>query len=119
EVHYARDGIAAIALLLDYLTDTNEPVSELANKLPHYYMVKEKQAFAGQDFSLIKNKLEEQFKPESLDFLDGVKITLEDGWIHIRPSGTEPVIRIITEAKTKKRAESLYQIGLEKIAEVA
>ncbi|GAH24501.1 unnamed protein product, partial [marine sediment metagenome] len=47
------------------------------------------------------------------------KITLEDGWIHIRPSGTEPVIRIITEAKTKKRAESLYQIGLEKITEVA
>jgi len=119
EVHYARDGIAAIALLLDYLTDANEPVSELANKLPHYYMVKEKQAFAGKDFSLIKSKLEEQFKPESLDFLDGVKITLEDGWIHIRPSGTEPVIRIITEAKTKKRAESLYQIALEKINEVA
>ncbi len=119
EVHYARDGIAAIALLLEYLAESDEPVSELANKLPRYYMVKGKQAFAGKDFSLIKNKLEEQFQSESLDFLDGVKITLENGWIHIRPSGTEPVIRIITEAKTKKRAEALYQIGLEKINEVA
>ncbi len=119
EVHYARDGIAAIALLLEYLAESDEPVSELANKLPRYHMVKGKQAFAGKDFSLIKNKLEEQFQSESLDFLDGVKITLENGWIHIRPSGTEPVIRIITEAKTKKRAEALYQIGLEKINEVA
>ena len=115
EVHYARDGIAAIALLLEYLAESDQPVSELANKLPRYYMVKEKQALAGKDFSLVKNKLKEQFEPENLDFLDGVKITLEDGWIHIRPSGTEPVIRIITEAKTKKRAKALYQIGLEKI----
>ena len=119
EVHYARDGIAAIAILLEYLADTDEPVSELAKKLPRYYMVKEKRAFAGKGFSLIKNKLEEHFKHGSFDFLDGVKITLEDGWIHIRPSGTEPVIRIITEAKTKKRAETLCQIGLEKINEVA
>ncbi len=119
EVHYARDGIATIALLLEYLTESDEPVSELANKLPRYYMVKEKKALVGKDFSLIKNKLEDEFSPESLDFLDGVKITLEDGWIHIRPSGTEPVIRIITEAKTKERAEALYQIGLEKINEVA
>ncbi|MFQ6066934.1 MAG: phosphoglucosamine mutase [bacterium] len=119
EVHYARDGIAAIALLLEYLADTDESVSELAKKLPRYYMVKGKRAFTGKDFSRIKNKLEEEFKPESLDFLDGVKITLEDGWIHIRPSGTEPVIRIITEAKTKERAEALYQLGLEKINEAA
>ncbi len=118
EVHYARDGIAAIALLLEYLAESDKPVSELASKLPRYYMIKKKQAFAGKDFPLIKNKLERQYKPESLDFLDGVKITLEDGWIHIRPSGTEPVIRIITEAKTKKRAEALYQIGLKKINDV-
>jgi phosphomannomutase len=119
EVHYARDGVAAIALLLEYLADTDESVSKLANELPRYYMVKGKQALAGKDFSFIKNKLEEEFKSESLDFLDGVKITLEDGWIHIRPSGTEPVIRIITEARTKRRAEALYQLGLEKINEMA
>ena len=112
EVHYARDGIAAIALLLEYLAEANEPISKLADKLPCYYMVKKKLEFTKGDFSLLKRSLRKEFKEEKLDFLDGVKITLKEGWIHIRPSGTEPVIRIITEAKTRKEAEDLYQLAL-------
>ncbi len=115
EVHYARDGIAAIALLLEYLAEANEPISKLADELPRYYMVKKKLEFTKGDFSLLKARLKKEFKEEKLDFLDGVKITLKEGWIHIRPSGTEPVIRIITEAKTRKEAENLYQLALTQI----
>lgn len=115
EIHYARDGIAAIALLLEYLAEASEPLSTLANKLPRYYMVKKKLQFAKGDFSLLKNRLEKEFKEEKLDFLDGIKIILKEGWIHIRPSGTEPVIRIITEAKTRKEAENLNQLAVNQI----
>ena len=115
EIHYARDGIAAIALLLEYLAEAGEPISKLASRLPRYYMVKKKLEFTKGDFSPIETRLRKEFKEEKLDFLDGVKISLKEGWIHIRPSGTEPVIRIITEAKTREKAEELYQLALRQI----
>jgi len=111
QVHYARDGIAAIALLLEYLAEANESVSKLASQLPGYYMIKRKLGFSREDFPLLEARLKKEFKGAKFDFLDGVKINLKKGWIHIRLSGTEPVIRIITEAKTKKEAEKLYNLA--------
>jgi len=111
QVHYARDGIAAIALLLEYLAEANEPISKLASQLPRYYILKRKLKFNKEDFPSLEARLKKEFKGAKFNFLDGIKISLEKGWIHIRLSGTEPVIRIITEARTKREAENLYNLA--------
>ena len=112
QVHYARDGIAGIALVLEYLATSNKPLSELAEEIPRYYMIKGKIKFPKENLSLLKVNLRREFEEDKLNFLDGVKVYLNEGWVHIRASGTEPVVRIIAEAKTKKDAETLYNLGL-------
>jgi len=115
EVHYARDGIAAVALILEYMTESSEPISRLAAHLPHYYIVKKKMKFSSRNFPSLKEELKKEFYGSKMDFLDGVKITLNEGWIHIRASGTEPIIRIIAEAKTREQAEKLSNLAIEKV----
>jgi phosphomannomutase len=113
QIHYARDGIAAIALLLEYMAAFNRPLSELTDEIPRYYMIKGKIKFPKENLSFLKVNLRREFEEDKLNFLDGAKVYLNEGWIHIRASGTEPVVRIIVEAKTKKNAEALYNLGLE------
>lgn len=115
EVHYARDGIAAIALILEYIAKSDKPVSDLADELPKYYIIKEKLKFPREKFALLKSILKEEFTGYELNFLDGVKVILKDGWIHIRLSGTEPIIRVISEAKNKEKAEKLFKMGLDSV----
>jgi len=112
QIHYARDGIAAIALLLEYMATSNKSLSELADEIPRYYMIKGKTNFPKENLSLLKVDLRREFEEDKLNFLDGVKVYLSKGWVHIRASGTEPVVRIIVEAKNKKDAEALYNLGL-------
>lgn len=110
QIHYARDGIAAIALLLEYLAETNESISKLAGHLPHYYIIKRKLKTTREDFPSLKRRLKKEFPEARFNFIDGIKVDLDESWIHIRHSGTEPVIRIITEAKTKREAADLYRL---------
>ena len=110
QIHYARDGIAAIALLLEYLAETNESISKLADHLPHYYIIKRKFKTTREDFPSLKSRLKKEFPKARFNFIDGIKVDLGESWIHIRHSGTEPVIRIITEAKTKREAADLCRL---------
>ncbi len=119
EVHYARDGIAAVALILNYLSETGSSLSSLARSLPRYYMVKRKVKVTPGRFPPPREYLKEQFRGARFSFLDGVKIILKEGWIHVRPSGTEPVVRIISEARTREEAESLSRMGMEKVLKVS
>jgi len=113
EVHYARDGIAAMALLLEYLATCQRSVSELIEEIPRYYMIQEKVKFPRERFPSLEENLKRKFRKDELNFLDGVRINLKEGWIHIRASGTEPVIRIISEARTKEKAQALHNLALE------
>jgi len=117
EVQYARDGIAAVALILNYLAQTGSSLSLLASSLPRYYMVKRKVKIPPKGFPPPREYLKKQFRAARFNFLDGVKITLKEGWIHLRSSGTEPVVRIISEARTRQEAENLCRIGMEKVLE--
>ncbi len=105
QIHYARDGIAAIGVLLEYLAETNQSVSKLAGELPQYCTIKRKLKTTREDFVSLKIRLEKAFPTARFNFLDGIKVDLDESWIHIRSSGTEPVLRIITEARTKREAE--------------
>ena len=119
-VHYARDSLVAIALILEYMAQSAQAISELARGLPRYFMLKTKMQMSGvggrrSDFLKVLTFLKKKFKGERFDLSDGLRIDWKDEWAHIRPSGTEPVIRIITEAKTKKRAREL-NAEIQKIA---
>ena len=112
ELHYGRDALVGMALILEYLAESEKNVTDLASELPGYFMIKKKGRLT-KDFERNLAKLKRKYAKEKIDSIDGVKIDFEDSWIHIRKSNTEPIFRIIAEAKTKKKAKELVSESLE------
>jgi phosphomannomutase len=112
ELHYGRDALVGMALILEYLTESKETITDLASKLPRYFMIKKKGELK-KDFERNLAKLETKYAKGKIKLIDGVKIDFEDSWIHIRKSNTEPIFRIIAEAKSKKKAKELVSESLE------
>ncbi len=103
----ARDGGMSVAKVLQLMDETRKKLSELTAEIPKYYMVKGK--VPCRDKKKLLEALKKEF-PEA-NHVDGARIDFEDGWLLIRPSGTEPIARIFAEGKTKERAEELYKMG--------
>jgi phosphoglucosamine mutase len=109
-VGFNRDGATAIALVLNYMATSGKSLKQLISELPSYYMLKEKiQCKDQKDVDLLIQKVHADFKGEELITTDGVKVVLPTSWVHVRASNTEPVIRIIAEAKEKNKAEDLIE----------
>lgn len=114
ELHYGRDALVGVGLFLTYLCESKCSCSELKSKFPLYYMSKNKiQLDASTNVDEILAKLAEKFKDEQVTTIDGVKIDFADGWVHLRKSNTEPIIRVYSEGKTVAEAERLAQIMLD------
>ncbi|MFQ6002576.1 MAG: phosphoglucosamine mutase [Candidatus Zixiibacteriota bacterium] len=111
ELHYGRDALVGMALILEYLAESKKSISDLASDLPKYFMIKKKGKLT-EDFERNLAKLKRRYAKERIDLIDGVKIDFEDSWIHIRKSNTEPIFRIIAEAKSKKEVSRLVADGL-------
>ncbi len=108
EIHYGRDALVGIALFLTYLAKTKKTTSEIRNKLPEYFISKNKiQLTPFIDVDKVLHVIAENYKSEKITSIDGVKIDFEQGWVHLRKSNTEPIIRIYSEAKNKKSAKEL------------
>lgn len=108
ELHYTRDAPLGMALILSYMAKTGKRISELFNLIPHYFMCKRKiHLTADIDFKGIISKIKNQYCNKKLDFIDGIKIINKDYWVHIRKSGTEPVVRIISESESIEKSEKL------------
>ena len=107
EVHYGRDSLVGTALLLQHLANENISLAQLRHSLPEYVIVKEKIAIGSTDVQAILTQLASKYATENISTEDGLRITREDSWAHIRPSNTEPIVRIYTEAKSKVLAEEL------------
>ena len=108
-ISLSRDSLVGIALVLELMAKENKLISELVKDLPKYVMKKDKITFNGELTMLYKN-LKELFKHASLNSLDGVRFDWPDSsWVHIRPSNTEPVLRIIGEAKDEKRINTIFE----------
>lgn len=108
---YCRDGAMACAKILEILAG-GKKLSELANSVPEYFNSKTKVPSIDTQATMEKVKLEASGLGLKIDTIDGVKIWYEDGWVLIRPSGTEPIFRIFAEAKRQEKAEELMQEGL-------
>ncbi len=106
--HYGRDSLAGIILLLAELTQSGMSMSELSESLPKYHMKKYKKEFEG-DINTVFSAIIKKYKNIKLVKSDGIRLDFEDRWVHIRASNTEPIVRIITEAKSEKDAEELAE----------
>lgn len=109
EVHLGRDSLVAAAALLQRLSLTDDPLSGVMAELPQFEIVKERVAIDGIEGDTLFEKIAGFFKEAAADERDGLKLTWNDRWVHIRKSNTEPILRIYAEAPTKGKAELLAQ----------
>lgn len=107
-LHYGRDALVGIALALSHLARTGCSLRELRGSYPSYEMHKGKVSLtAGLDVDALLDRVAAHYGHQEVSRVDGVKIDLAQGWIHLRKSNTEPIIRIYTEAKTADEARAL------------
>ncbi len=109
ELHYGRDALVGVALLLTHLTQRGGSLSALRATYPEYYMSKNKLELgnSGVDVDKLLLEVKEIYKSEQINDIDGVKIDFAESWVHLRKSNTEPIVRIYTEAKSQEGADEL------------
>lgn len=109
ELVFGRDALVGIAITLQHLAEENCKLSELKQKLPRYFIAKKKIDLVNISPDKITERIIQKYSSEKINTEDGVRIDFTDHWVHFRKSNTEPIIRIITEAKDKAKAEELSQ----------
>jgi phosphomannomutase len=113
ELHYGRDALVGIALFLTHLARSRVKCSELRKKYPDYIIAKKKVTLTKKsDYTKILKEVRKRFNKFPLDERDGLKVELPDGWIQIRKSNTEPIMRIYSEAADLQSAETQAAIIL-------
>lgn len=117
-LHYGRDALVGIALTLQHLAEKNINSSELKKSLPEYFIAKKKIELQNVSPDEIINSMIFKYKNQNLNTDDGLRIDFADHWVHLRKSNTEPIIRIIVEAKTSELAENLAERYLKQITEL-
>jgi phosphomannomutase len=108
-LHYGRDALAGAALVLQHLAETGQTLSEIGAAYPDYHISKNKLPLEGLDAKDLLDALAERYADERISTVDGVKIDFDEGWVHLRTSNTEPILRIYTEARTREEAEALAE----------
>ncbi len=109
-LHVGRDAPVAGALLLALLARERATVSELVGRAPRYTIVKAKVP-RGARLEQVYEGLRKRFGDAKVDTQDGLRLAWPDRWLHVRPSGTEPIIRLIAEAPTSADAQRLIEEG--------
>jgi len=113
-VCFVRDSLSAMALVLALMADQDKPLSRIIMELPRYTMIKQKFDLPpGSDAASLRDVLEKvrthfaEVPGAKISNEDGLRIDFEDSWVHLRGSNTEPIVRLIAEAKTEERASAL------------
>ena len=106
-INFARDSLVGMALVLHLLAESGKSVTELLQTVPRYHIVKDKMTCPSDRVSTVLRMVREQFAEFPMDTRDGVKVMTKDGWFLVRGSNTEPIIRIVAEAKTEERAREI------------
>ena len=110
ECHYGRDALVGVALFLSHLAHSGKKVSEIRKALPEYCISKNRIDLTPDiDVDKVLAAVKEQYLNERVNDRDGVKIDFADGWVHLRKSNTEPIIRVYSEAATIDEANALAQ----------
>ena len=108
ELHYGRDALVGVALFLTQLAESKISAKKLRDSYPNYFISKNKIELTNEiDVDAILTTLEQRYKNEQITTIDGLKIDFEDGWVHLRKSNTEPIIRIYAESEGEEKANVL------------
>lgn len=109
ELHYTRDALAGIVIVLQMLSEFNGTITELKSTLPEYFIVKDKIDISGINPDKLIEKLIKKYSSERINTQDGLKIDFSEYWVNLRKSNTEPIIRIIAEARSVDIAQKLIE----------
>ena len=107
ESHYGRDSLVAATMFLNRMAHDTQKVSEIFKSMPQYVMVKDKIGLGSVDSQSALEKIEAEFTDAKSDKTDGLKLSWDNSWVHIRKSNTEPIIRIYAEAPTQSEVKEL------------
>ncbi len=111
-LHIGRDAPLGVALILHLLATSGVTVTQLVDASPRYTIVKAK-APRGPELGPLYDRLRRRFADATADDRDGLRLSWADRWLHVRPSGTEPIVRLIAEAPTTSEADALVAAGRE------
>lgn len=118
--HYGRDALVGIALFLTNLAKKKIKVSELRKTFPAYFISKNRIELTPQiDVDAILIAIKGIYKQYDINDVDGVKIDFPQGWVHLRKSNTEPIIRVYSEAPTKEQADNFAKAIMDEIKRIA
>ena len=106
EFQYCRDGAFAVARMLEIVSREGK-LSKINDSIPQYSQFKTKVACPESKKTQVMNGILRTASPDRMDTTDGIKMFYDDGWVLVRPSGTEPIVRIFTESRTQDRAKEL------------
>jgi len=109
DLHLGRDAPAGAALILQLLADENRPLSAIVASYPRYFIVKDKLDRPKGSLDGVYSALTAAFPGAEVDTQDGLRLTWPDRWVHVRPSGTEPIVRVIAEAPSAEDALKLVK----------
>jgi len=108
-ISQVRDSIIGMAYILELIAARKQPLSEIVKDIPAYAIVKDKAGVDPEVLKTMPDKMQAAFAEQRIDLQDGVRIDWEDKWVHVRPSNTEPIIRVIAEASDEAQAKELVQ----------
>jgi phosphomannomutase len=109
EVHLGRDAPIGAALVLQLLLEEGRPLSAIVGSLPRYVIVKDKLPRPNASLDTVYAALRSAFPDATADVQDGLRLAWTDRWVHVRPSGTEPIVRVIAEAPDEAAARELVR----------
>jgi phosphomannomutase len=107
ELHLGRDAPLGVAIVLQLLVEESRPLSAIVRDHPSYVIVKDKLDRPDASLDTVYEALRKAFPGAEADSQDGLRLTWPDRWVHVRPSGTEPIVRVIAEAPTAADARAL------------
>lgn len=108
QLHYGRDSLIGLALVLSHLATSGKTINELRDGYPHYEMIKDKKDVAKTyDLQAAFQRVRAAHPNAKFNDIDGLKLDFSNGWVHLRSSNTEPIVRVYAEASTQEQAKEL------------
>lgn len=118
DLHYGRDALIGIALFLTHLAKEKKTAKQLRSSYPDYFISKNKiELNEGVDLKKIFTVIEKKYKKQPINSIDGLKIEFDTDWVHLRPSNTEPIIRIYAESNLQTTAANIAKRLMQDINE--
>lgn len=110
---WGRDSFVGMILALNYLVESGKTVSQIVSSYPNYTMCKHKislnedEAILDKIWDIFLKKIQSAYLDLDIDYTDGIKVSMNDAWVHVRTSNTEPIVRIFSESISEKKAKLL------------